>query len=68
MARARAREDLGETYPAVGRLTETHALLARLEIARERLTGDGSADGRKSGFEEWQELKAAIDSHRTPAP
>ncbi|MGH8071866.1 MAG: tetratricopeptide repeat protein [Candidatus Entotheonellia bacterium] len=62
-----ALEYLGETYLAMGRLTEAHTTLTRLEIACKRITSDGSADGWKSGCEEWQELKAAIDSYRATA-
>jgi hypothetical protein len=62
-----ALEYLGETYLAMGRLAEAHATLTRMEIACKRITSDASADGWKSGCEEWQELKAAIDSYHTTA-
>jgi len=59
-----ALEYLRETYLAMGRLTEAHITLARLEIARKRIAGGGSADDWKPGCGEWQELKAAIERYR----
>jgi len=63
-----ALEYLGETYLAMGCLAQANAMLARLETVCKRIASDGSADARRSGCEEWQALKAAIDSSGLRSP
>jgi hypothetical protein len=57
-----ALEYLGETYLAMGCLAQANATLARLETVCKQTAADGAVDDWKSGCEEWQALKAAIDS------
>ncbi|HEY7494314.1 MAG TPA: tetratricopeptide repeat protein [Candidatus Tectomicrobia bacterium] len=54
-------EYLGEAYLDMGCVAQAHALLTRLEVACQRIMGEAP------GWQEWQELQAAIAAYRGSA-
>lgn len=62
-----ALEYLGETYVAMGCVTEARNTLGRLEAACRRLATSPSTNWQ-ADCEEWRELQEAIDAPRGAAP
>lgn len=58
-----ALEYLGETYLAMGCLTQARETLSRLETACKRLSSHPAPDDWQVGCEEWHDLQAAIAAY-----
>jgi Flp pilus assembly protein TadD len=61
-----ALEYLGEAYVEMGCIAQAREMLARLETACKRLTGDSAAANWQAGCTEWHDLQAVINAHRGP--